>query len=297
MSTALRATFLHLRPRSWPIVFAHFLGGSAIAFAHSDVPKVTMLLRMLAGGIIWAVCLNGGTLALNTAFDRDEEGEDIGYLDNPPPTPPDLAHFGTNLMILGLAAAFAMPWGYFWMYTLCFLLSLLYSVPPVRLKARPGLDLLINMAGYGAFNFAAGALAPGTGLAKPGLLGAIIWLAFAFAFLFGAFYPMTQIYQIPQDVAKGDRTLVVRFGARRSLAVAIGFIVLSGFCQIMAAWMIRMHWIGVGALLCSSGAWMIFTIDWLLRSEGYPSQRGMYRALKLWAISDIVVIAAFAWGA
>jgi chlorophyll synthase len=278
-------------------VFAHFLGGSAIAFAHSDAPRLTMLLRMLAGGVIWAICLNGGTLALNTAFDRDEEGEDIGYLDKPPPTPPDLAHFGTNLMILGLAAAFAMPWGFFWMYSLCFLLSLLYSVPPVRLKSLPGPDLAVNMAGYGAFNFAAGALAPGTGLMKHGLLGAIIWLAFGFAFLFGAFYPMTQIYQIPQDVAKGDRTLVVRFGARRSLAVAIGFIVLSGFCQVMAAWDIRMHWLGVFALLCSSGAWMGFTIDWLLRSEGYPSKKGMYRALKLWAISDIIVISAFAWAA
>jgi len=256
-----------------------------------------MLLRLLAGGAIWAVFLNGGTLALNTAFDQDEEGEDIGYLDNPPPTPPDLAHFATNWMVLGLAAAFALPWGYFWIYTTCFLLSLLYSVPPVRLKARPGADMVINMSGYGAFNFAAGAMAPGTGLEREGLLGAIAWLAVSFAFLFGAFYPMTQIYQIPQDMAKGDRTLVVRFGARRALAMSIAFVVASGFCQMMGAYLLRMSFWGVTALVIASGAWIAFTIDWLRRTEGYPSQKGMYRALKLWAISDIVVIAAFAWGA
>lgn len=297
MSQISRNTYLHLRPRSWPIVFAHYAGGSAIAIAHAPSLTIWMLLQFLAGGLIWAIFLNGGTLAINTAFDQDEAGEDIGYLNNPPPAPPDLAHFATNWMLLGLAAAFAMPWGFFWIYATCFLLSLLYSVPPVRLKSRPGADVLINMAGYGAFNFAAGAMAPGTGLEKHGLLAAIAWLAVSFAFLFGAFYPMTQIYQIPQDVAKGDRTLVVRFGARRSLALSIAFIVASGFCQIMGAYLVRMNAWGIAALVIASGAWIAFTIDWLRRTEGYPSQKGMYRALKLWAVSDLVVIAAFAWGA
>ena len=286
-----------MRPRSWPIVFAHFIGGSVIAIAQANPQSPWMYLRMLAGAGIWVICLNGGTLALNTAYDHDEEGADIGYLNNPPPRPPDLAHFATNIMMLGLAAAFALPWGFFWIYATCLVLSMLYSIPPVRLKALPGPDLLVNMIGYGAFCFAAGAMAPATGLHKHGLFGAIIWLSFAFAFLFGAFYPMTQIYQIPQDEAKGDRTLVVRFGARRSLAFSIAAIIASGFCQIMAAWMVHMSRWGIAALACSSGAWMVFIIDWLRRSEGYPSQKGMYRALKLWAISDLIVISAFAWGA
>lgn len=294
MST-FRDTYLHMRPRSWPIVFAHFSGGTMIALSH--VPEITwrMFLQYLLGGILWTVFLNGGTLAVNSAFDSDDDGADIGYLDEPPPIPLNLAHTSINWMILGMAGAFLLPWGFFWTYTLCFFLSLIYSVPPLRLKSVPGVDLLINMVGYGALNFAAGALSPGTGLEKPGLFAAIIWLAFSFAFLFGAFYPMTQIYQIPMDAAKGDRTLAVRFGARRTLALSIGLIVASGFCQIMAAWDIRMNTYGVVALLLSSGAWIAFTIDWLRRSEGYPSQKGMYRALKLWAISDIIVIAAFSW--
>jgi 4-hydroxybenzoate polyprenyltransferase len=151
MASAIRDTFLHMRPRSWPIVFAHFMGGSVIAIAQADHPTPGMFWRMLAGAVIWSVFLNGGTLALNTAYDRDEEGADIGYLENPPPRPPDLAHFATNLMILGLAAAFALPWGFFWIYATSLLLSMLYSIPPVRLKALPGPDLLVNMIGYGAF--------------------------------------------------------------------------------------------------------------------------------------------------
>lgn len=297
MPSNFRDTYQHLRPKSWPIVFAHFSGGAAIAMGHATDLTWPMVLRYLAGGALWAILLNGGTLAVNSAFDEDEAGSDIGYLDNPPPTPPHLAHTSINLMVLGLAGAFALPWGYFWTYATCFLLSLVYSVPPLRLKAVPGADLAINMVGYGALNFAAGALAPGTGLEHPGLFAAIIWLSFAFAFLFGAFYPMTQIYQLAEDIAKGDRTLVVRFGARRVLALSIGLVAASGFCQGMAAWVVDMRMWGYIALLCSSGAWIVFTIDWLRRSEGYPNQKGMYRALKLWAVSDIVVIFSFTFAA
>lgn len=263
----------------------------------ADEVTFRMVLQYLAGGAIWAILLNGGTLAVNSAFDEDEAGSDIGYLENPPPAPPHLAHTSINLMVLGLAGAFALPWGYFWSYCACFLLSLVYSVPPIRLKAVPGADLAINMAGYGALNFVAGAMAPGTGLTYPGLFGAIVWLSLAFAFLFGAFYPMTQIYQMAEDMAKGDRTLVVRFGARRVLAMSVAMVVASGFCQAMAAWWIDMHIWGYIALLCSGGAWIVFCVDWLRRTEGYPSQKGMYRALKLWGISDIVVILTFAFAA
>lgn len=297
MASTFRDTYLHLRPQSWPIVFAHFSGGAAIAMGQAPELTTRMILQYLAGGALWTIFLNGGTLAVNSAFDEDEAGADIGYLDSPPPTPPTLARTSINLMVLGLAGAFALPWGYFWVYITCFLLSLFYSVPPLRLKAVPGVDLLINMVGYGALNFAAGALAPGTGLLRPGLFAAIVWLAFAFAFLFGAFYPMTQIYQIPADAAKGDRTLAVRFGTRRVLALSIGLVLASGFCQIAAAWSIQMHLWGYVAMLFSSGAWIAFTIDWLRRTEGYPSQKGMYRALKLWAISDAVVILTFTFAA
>lgn len=297
MRSTFRDTYQHLRPKSWPIVFAHFSGGAAIAMGHAPELTWRMLLQYLAGGALWAIFLNGGTLAVNSAFDEDEAGADIGYLDDPPPTPPTLARTSINLMVLGLAGAFALPWGYFWTYATCFLLSLFYSVPPLRLKAVPGADLAINMAGYGAFNFAAGALAPGTGLTHPGLFSAIVWLSFAFAFLFGAFYPMTQIYQMQDDMDKGDRTLAVLFGTRRVLALSIGLVIASGLCQAAAAWSIQMYLWGYIAMLCSSGAWIVFTIDWLRRSEGYPSQKGMYRALKLWAISDIVVIFAFTFAA
>lgn len=304
---AIRDTILHLRPRSWPIVFAHYAGGAAIALAHDMRASGGDYLAALAGGAIWTICLNGGTLALNSSFDQDE-GQDIGYLDNPPPVPRNLGLFSMGLMAAGIALSLALApvvgLGFFYAYLAAYVLSILYSVPPLRLKAVAGADLLINMVGYGALTFAAGALASGIGSTRPpgepgfdpGTGAAIAWLAVGFGFLFGAFYPMTQIYQMPSDAAKGDRTLAVRLGARRALAFSIALIVLCGISQGIAAYQAGLKlwgWVGV---IGASGAWIIFTIDWLRRTEGYPSQRGMYRALRLWAVSDVIVILAFAFG-
>lgn len=44
-------------------------------------------------------------------------------------------------------------------------------------------------------------------------------------------------------------------------------------------------------------AWIAFTLDWLRRVYTYPSQAGMYRALKLWALSDVFTVIAFGFGA
>lgn len=304
---ALRDTLLHLRPRSWPIVLAHYAGGAAIALAHDTRPSGANWITALAGGAIWTVCLNGGTLALNSAYDQDNGG-DIGYLDNPPPVPPNLARVSALLMVAGIGLSLALApvagLGFYHVYVAAFILSFLYSVPPLRFKAIAGADLVINMVGYGALTFAAGALASGLGHSAspegshfdPGTAAGVAWLAVGFGFLFGAFYPMTQIYQMPTDAAKGDRTLAVRLGARRSLAFSIALIVLCGISQGIAAYMMGLRlwgWIGV---IGASGAWIIFTIDWLRRTEGYPSKKGMYRALSLWAVSDVLVILAFAFG-
>ena len=62
---------------------------------------------LLGGIVLWVVCLNGGTLALNSAFDRDEG--DVAYLKRPPPPPRHLAAFSLGLMGAGQLLALAPP--------------------------------------------------------------------------------------------------------------------------------------------------------------------------------------------
>ena len=124
---------LHMRPRSWPIVAAHsaagFLCGSATA------GEGIRWTYMGAAAVVWAVLLNGGTLALNSAFDKDTGP--IGYLDNPPPVPSRLALFGLVSMTIGLAASFFISIPYAVAYVVSVIMSVLYSCPPFRLKAVP----------------------------------------------------------------------------------------------------------------------------------------------------------------
>ena len=150
---------LHLRPAEWPIMAAHTAVGYLLAVGLSGAGRGEQLGPALLGLVLWVGCLNGGTLALNSAFDRDEG--DIAYLRNPPPPPRRLAAFALSLMAAGQAAALLLPALYQAVYAVCFALSVLYSVPPFRLKAVAGADWVINTVGFGTLTPLAGWAATG----------------------------------------------------------------------------------------------------------------------------------------
>ena len=135
------AYLLHLRPSEWPIMAGHTLVGYLLAVGVPGTLRGEALGQGVLGVILWVVFLNGGTLAINSAFDNDEG--DIGYLRQPPPPPRYLLAISLGLMLAGQVAAFLLPLEYVWAYAACFLLSVLYSVPPFRLKAVAGADWVI----------------------------------------------------------------------------------------------------------------------------------------------------------
>lgn len=281
---------LHLRPREWPIMVAHTSIGFVIAvgvrgflFGHHWRAYLTML-------IAWVGCLNAGTLALNSAFDRDEG--DIGYLDAPPPVPPRLALVSLVLMAAGQLIALSLPAGFAVAYAICFALSVAYSVPPLRLKAVAGADWAINILGVGVLTPFAGWSASGFALRPDG-----VWIMIGFGLLFGSLYPLTQIYQFEEDTSRGDRTLARILGIGPSLSISGAAAVLafmSFFHALLRAG--PTNWsrtaLGVAAAL-----WAGVLGSWLLshrRMTSAEHKRGMYRALAAWAVTDIAVVAAFA---
>jgi lycopene elongase/hydratase (dihydrobisanhydrobacterioruberin-forming) len=120
------------------------------------------------------------------------------------------------LLAAGQALALVLPSGFAWAYAVCLAMSLAYSVPPLRLKAVAGFDWLINMVGFGTLTAYAGFAVTGRSLdLAHGLV------LFAFCPLFASLYPLTQLYQFEEDRQRGDRTLALILGVRRSLLVAI----------------------------------------------------------------------------
>jgi len=285
---------LHLRPAEWPILTVHFLTGSALSLGLAGLVSGPQRGAILLGTIVFVIGLNGGTLALNSAFDRDEG--DIAYLRRPPPPPPGLSLFGLGLMLLGLAVATRLPPAFLSAYGICVLLSIMYSVPPIRLKARAGMDWVINMAGFGLLTPYAGWALTGRPVSGPGRIVLV-----SFALLFGALYPLTQLYQLEEDRRRGDRTLASVLGMNRSLAVALGMgaLAFAGFAAagLSSDWSARpdgiARWV---ALACGFLAWAAVLIPWWRRREVMQPaghQAGMHRALAAWAITDLAVL--FAW--
>jgi lycopene elongase/hydratase (dihydrobisanhydrobacterioruberin-forming) len=281
---------LHLRPREWPIMIAHTSIGFIIAIGLRQTFAGLQLGAYISAMIAWVGCLNAGTLALNSAFDHDEG--DIGYLDAPPPPPRHLAAVSITLMAVGQAIALFLPAPFAIAYAICFAMSVAYSVPPVRLKAVAGADWAINIVGVGVLTPFAGWAATGVPVRPDG-----IWIMMGFGCLFGALYPLTQIYQFDEDTTRGDRTLARMLGVGASLtasAVAAGLAFLA-FAR--ALWLAGPTTASRVALTCAGMGWAIVLGLWLLRHRRMRAdehKRGMYRALAVWALTDVAVVVAFA---
>jgi 4-hydroxybenzoate polyprenyltransferase len=287
-SGSLAPYLLHLRPAEWPVMAAHTLLGWFLA-AGLRAPTGPAWLGIAA----WVVLLNGGTLALNSSFDRDDG--DIAFLHNPPAPPRHLALFAILLIAAGFAVSLQLPSTYRRLYLVCVVMSIAYSVPPVRLKAVAGMDWVINMIGFGTLTpYAAWAI---SGRPLDGPLAPVLW---SFTPLFAALYPLTQLYQMDEDRARGDRTLALRLGARGSLTVAIFCATVAFGMLAMAGW--RSGWYGYelkrwGALAIAAGAWVAVLAPWFRNARTWSTrehQRAMYHALAAWALTDVAVLLAWA---
>lgn len=284
---------LHLRPVEWPIVAAHMGVGLVLAVGVSELSSLPAGDPLL-GFVLWVVCLNGGTLAINSAFDRDTG--DVAYLRHPPPPPRHLFGFGAALMAFGFGASWALPTGFRWAYGACLVLSFLYSVPPARLKAVAGLDWLINMWGFGVLTTYAGWAVTGVPVNESGRI-----VLLAFCPLFAALYPLTQLYQLEEDRARGDRTMAVVLGIGNSLRVALAAVlaafVLFALGAVMAGWpggwQGSLRWLALGAALL---AWLAVLLPWMrqgTRMTPVEHQGRMYLALAAWAVTDAGVLLGF----
>jgi 4-hydroxybenzoate polyprenyltransferase len=280
-----------MRPAEWPIMAGHTLLGYVLAVGANGVLHGQQLAEAVRALVIWVVFLNGGTLAINSVFDRDEG--DIGYLHAPPPLPRYLLHFSLALLIGGQLLALTLPAGFPIAYGICFVLSLLYSVPPFRFKAVAGVDWAINMWGFGTLTPYAAWAATGGG--RPLDVGSGVILL-AFCPLFAGLYPLTQLYQFEEDRRRGDRTLALILGMRLSLLVAIVCTLLAFGLFASAAVLLDAGKKGY-AIVLPLVLWLIVLVPWLLRHDRWSPaqhQRGMYRALAAWAVTDLTVLFVFA---
>ncbi len=107
-------------------------------------------------------------------------------------------------------------------------LALVYSLPPLRLCARPWLDLAANAIGYGGLAFVAGRTGAG-GDMFTAFRDATPWI-----FLVGATFLHTTILDADGDLAAGKRTTTVAIGVIRSAEIAVALAVAALLCAVLS---------------------------------------------------------------
>ncbi len=194
------------------------------------------------------VFLNGGVTAYNSYWDKDEGP--IGGLKAPPPMTAWMHPASLVVQLIGLVIAWPLGPSYVALYGVTMLLSVAYSWPPIRWKGHPWLSLVAVGVGTGTNTFLMGYLAAG----GPGLSPMISLAAVGVALLLLSLYPVSQVFQIEEDAARGDTTFATAYGlagvqrwfvlaypaglaiaalclstVRPALAIAFGAVGLGGF--------------------------------------------------------------------
>jgi 4-hydroxybenzoate polyprenyltransferase len=293
----MRQLLTRILPKAWvPYVMHLRLAGAPIVIAQMSVGfllanglhfTADALSRWVLAALSWAVMGSGGTLAFNSAFDEDEG--DIAFLHDPPKPPRLLAPFALIVMALGLAVAVLISLRFVVAYLICVAMSVVYSMPPFRMKSRPGADMLISATGYGAMTVYSGWAAMDLPLVPP-----IPNVVAAFFCLLAAWYPLTQFYQMEEDRRRGDRTLTLAIGKRKGLLLATAAM-LAGFAFLGVEVVLR-YWglrsIGVAlAFLCWAGVIAHWWFHWR-RADALYERTGMYRLVWAFAVTQVGVLLA-----
>jgi 4-hydroxybenzoate polyprenyltransferase len=193
-------------PVSWvPAYLGTVLAGHAWLPARADAGRAVVALLVL-GPLIW-----GAVLAQNDLHDLPSDRANPRKATAPLVTGvmsarrlriwyrvTALAAVGAALVVgplfvLGVAGVLLLGWA--------------YSVPPLRLKTRPGWDVAVNA-------LVVGVVAPGAGWSITRAPWLFPWQFALIGVLFAAaFYVPTTVTDLPADAAAGDTTFAVRFGA------------------------------------------------------------------------------------
>jgi 4-hydroxybenzoate polyprenyltransferase len=194
-------------PVSWvPAYLGTVLAGRAWLPAHADAPRAVVALLVL-GPLVW-----GAVLAQNDLHDLRSDRDNPRKATAPLVTGAvsarrlrawyrgmALAAVGCALVVgplfvLGVAGVLALGWA--------------YSVPPLRLKTRPGWDVAVNAVVVGVVSPVAGWSISRPPWEFPWQF-ALIGLLFA-----AALYVPTTVTDLAADAGAGDTTFAVRFGPR-----------------------------------------------------------------------------------
>jgi 4-hydroxybenzoate polyprenyltransferase len=222
------------RPWFWPVSWVPAYLGTVLA-SHAwlpdraDIPRALVALLVL-GPLIW-----GAVLAQNDLHDLRSDRTNPRKATAPLVTGAVSAQRLQRwyyaiaaaavvcalvvgpLFVLGVAGVLVLGWA--------------YSVPPLRLKTRPGWDVAVNA-------LVVGVVSPGAGWAITRAPWEFPWQFGVIGVLFAAaLYLPTTVTDLAADSGAGDTTFAVRFGAGFAYRLGIGLWGSALVFSLVCAWL------------------------------------------------------------
>jgi len=166
---------------------------------------------------------------------------------------------------------------------LALILSMLYSMPPLRLVARPFVDLLANAVGYGGVAFVAG-----YGSYNESLSTAVL-LATPYICLVGATFLFTAILDVDGDRASGKVTTSVLIGIKPSALTACVLTAIGWLVALLMSWRLYSDRIGVVVLFLCLLVFVLATIRIISGNAIRASSNAVQAATALITIPALLV--------
>lgn len=178
------------------------------------------------------------------------------------------------LWIISFLLILKFPLTYKIIFIISFIMGILYSLPPIQLKARPFLDLIANAGGYGILNFSIGYLTQK--VASPAL-----WFHTIPYFLaVGAVFINTTIPDILGDKSAGEITTGVFLGEKRALLLSLIFIIGS----IVSSYLIK-DWICLTA--------SVISFPFFINAYIHRSMKSVLYSIRIPAPILVIIISVF----
>jgi 4-hydroxybenzoate polyprenyltransferase len=220
-------------PVSWvPAYLGTVLAGHAWLPARADAPRAVVALLVL-GPLIWGAILAQNDLH-DLPSDRDNPRKATAPLVSGAVSAGRLRIWYRALALAALGAALFVGPLFVLGVAGVLLLGWAYSVPPLRLKTRPGWDVTVNALVVGVVSPAAGWSITRAPWQFPWEF-ALIGVLFA-----AALYVPTTVTDLAADAGAGDTTFAVRFGAGFAYwlgvalwGAALGFSVLCAAVDVL----------------------------------------------------------------
>jgi len=203
-----RHYFKQMAPLFWGVsILPYYMGWS---LASNKIYPTSEVSVFFMGLIIIGPLVGGATILYNDFFDRSKDT--ISRRKKHLPLiegmlkPRSIYRLSIALFAIAFFCSFLISLWFALLVSLCILLSIMYSSPPLRLKERPGLDLLTNAIGSGIICTLAGWVT-----VRPALEFPILWGVVSF-FGVGAIYIPTTIIDFEPDIKKGVKTIATYLG-------------------------------------------------------------------------------------